>query len=398
MTQTLDHGALDDAALPARLVSLMRPELPGLTEEIITGLRRNIPEYARTLDGAHAQVLRAHVETHVAAFVDLIADPSTVPEAHDEAARRLGRLEAHEGRSMDCLQAAFRIGGQVAWRRIMREVPRYDLPAPVMARLADVMFGYIDRLAALAMEGYVQATESPAAMADKRRRELLRLVLEGPSVPASVIREKAQAAGWTVPEEVVLVAVRPRARCVRAALDGDVLADVDGPAPHLLVPGPFSEDRLAMLRAALPDQRIAVGLPVAPPRAADSLRWARQALALSARGVIDDGPAILCENHLVTLWLLVDVPLLHQLARRELAPMAGLTSAQRDRLTETLLVWLVNRGTASELGDRLHIHPQTVRYRLRQLDQLFGDRLRDPECRFGIEVVLRAMRLWPADT
>ena len=38
----------------------------------------------------------------------------------------------------------------------------------------------------------------------------------------------------------------------------------------------------------------------------------------------------------------------------------------------------------------LHVHPQTVRYRLARLRELLGDALDDPEARFELEVVLRA--------
>ncbi|SEL13529.1 helix-turn-helix domain-containing protein [Streptacidiphilus jiangxiensis] len=44
---------------------------------------------------------------------------------------------------------------------------------------------------------------------------------------------------------------------------------------------------------------------------------------------------------------------------------------------------------AAELG----VHPQTVRYRMRTLERLFGSRLENGEERLGIEVALRAARL-----
>ena len=40
----------------------------------------------------------------------------------------------------------------------------------------------------------------------------------------------------------------------------------------------------------------------------------------------------------------------------------------------------------------VHVHPQTVRYRLRQVDDLFGDQLRDPDRPFELEITLRARR------
>ncbi|MCP2339134.1 helix-turn-helix domain-containing protein [Actinomadura rupiterrae] len=399
MTQTLDHQegrvpAGPVPPLPRELAIMMRPELPSLTDEIIGEIRRHIPEYAGPIDSPYGQVLRASVERQLSVFVDRVegGHPGRARSGDEDACRRLGELEAREGRSMECLQAAFRISGQTAWRRIMKVAPKHEVSPAVMARLADAVFDHMDRLAALALDGYVQAKRSPAAVTEERRRRLLRLLLDRPPASPAAVRELASAAGWTVPQEVVLVAIQPRGRCVRGALDGDVLTDLDDPAPHLLFPGPVTPGRLAMLRAAIPEHRAAVGLPVVPSRASDSLRWARQALALAARDVLTAGPLVQCEEHLSTLWLLSDVQLLDQLARRQLAPFDGLTPAQADRLTETLREWLVTRGTAAEIAERLHVHPQTVRYRMRQLERILGDRLRDPDSRFGIEVVLRAMR------
>lgn len=45
------------------------------------------------------------------------------------------------------------------------------------------------------------------------------------------------------------------------------------------------------------------------------------------------------------------------------------------------------------MGELLDVHPQTVRYRLRNLESIFGDQLTDPENRFATEVVLRALHL-----
>jgi DNA-binding PucR family transcriptional regulator len=136
-----------------------------------------------------------------------------------------------------------------------------------------------------------------------------------------------------------------------------------------------------------------VGLTVSTAQAADSLRWARQALALAGDGVLGDAPLTLCEEHLVTLWLLSDPALIDQLTRRRLTILDGLTTGQRDRVTETLRMWLISRGTATEMADRLRVHPQTVRYRMRKIQGSLGDQLEDPDARFEIEIALRAMWL-----
>lgn len=138
---------------------------------------------------------------------------------------------------------------------------------------------------------------------------------------------------------------------------------------------------------------MAVGLSVPLADAADSLRWARRALALSRAGIIAGDQVTFCEEHLVELWLLADEALIDQLDKRCLGALAALSKPQRDRLTETFGTWLETRGTAAEMADRLCVHPQTVRYRMRKLERTLGGQLDDPEARFAMELVLRAKRL-----
>ncbi|SEG94599.1 PucR C-terminal helix-turn-helix domain-containing protein [Thermomonospora echinospora] len=391
MTEGLTPETLEEPfSLPPHLARLMRPELPSLTNEIIAQIRRAIPEYARPIEGPYGQTLRLGVERALGAFVDQIAGATGDQARRDELCRRLGQFEAQEGRSLDSLQAAYRIGAQVAWRRVMRIGGRYNVSAQIISKLAEELFNYIDELSSLSLEGYLEAKARPAGALEERRRRLLRLLLTRPPVPEAAVAELAHFAEWAVPDELTMVAVPSGARAVRTILDPDILYDLADDQPHLLVPGPLDAGRRAMLEAALPESRIAVGLTVEPAGAADSLRWARQALDLVADGVIDDGRMTMCADHLLTLWLLADRALLDQLARRRLGAMDELTANQRERLTETLRTWLATRGTAAQIADLLHIHPQTVRYRIRKLELTLGDQLADPDARFAIEVVLRA--------
>ena len=133
-------------------------------------------------------------------------------------------------------------------------------------------------------------------------------------------------------------------------------------------------------------------------KASNSLRWARQALALAQRGITTwKNGVVCCDQHLSTLLILSDEDLVRTLGASRLAPLRRLRPAQQDRLAETLLAWLQNAGNAKEVARRLHVHPQTVRYRLRQLDELFGDLLHDPDMRFELEVALRARLLLNAE-
>jgi hypothetical protein len=377
---------------PSQLAAIMGPELPDLAREIISEIRDKIPEYARPMDGPYGQALRAGVQRALTSFFDSVADPSAPHQERDQMCRRLGQYEALEGRSLDSLQAAYRTGVHVAWRRVMDVGLRCAAPSSVMSMVADAMLAFMDELASLSLQGYLETKARSAQSQEEWRHRLLRLILERPAAPGRAITELAELVGWQVPEEVTLIATEPGPGPV-PVLPADALADLGGAQPHLLLPGEVEPCRGPALAGALAGRRAAVGLSVPLADAAHSLRWARRALVLSRAGIIGDGQLTFCEEYLVELWLLADEALIDQLGKRRLGALAALTPAQRNRLTETFGTWLETRGTATEMADRLCVHPQTVRYRMRKLERTLGGQLDDPDARFAMELVLRATRL-----
>ena len=98
------------------------------------------------------------------------------------------------------------------------------------------------------------------------------------------------------------------------------------------------------------------------------------------------------DDHLLELLLAEDPSLVADLGHLRLAPLAGLPARSRERLEQTLLAYLRQRGNGPRMAADLGVHPQTVRYRLARLRELLGPALDDPETRFELEVVLRARR------
>ncbi|WP_307849443.1 PucR family transcriptional regulator [Qaidamihabitans albus] len=380
-------------ALPGRLAEILRPELESLTEEIISEVRALIPEYRRPIDGPYGRSIRAGVEHAITLFVEQIAEPAVSKEHAHEVHRRLGQNEMREGRSLDTLQAAYRVGARVAWRRIMRVGRRSGLSSAVMSQLADSMLAFMDELASVALDGYLEAKAGSASALQTWRHRLLQLILEWPPAPAEAIAELAQLVGWPVPRTVSPVALQPLSSVAarrRPELDDDVLTQLGGPDPHLLVPGELTSARLAALQDALPECRLAIG-PGAPlTAAADSLRWARRTLVLVDEGVLPNRRVTWSADCLPALLLHSDETLLGQLRERLAARLEGLTTKQRDRMIETLRAWLDAQGSVVDMAERLAVHPQTVRYRMRQLEATFGGALRDPDARFELELALRA--------
>jgi DNA-binding PucR family transcriptional regulator len=98
---------------------------------------------------------------------------------------------------------------------------------------------------------------------------------------------------------------------------------------------------------------------------------------------------VLASEHLGALALHADPALVRELAVTRLAPLERLTPAAQARLQATLLAWLRRQGNVALVAAELHVHPQTVRYRLARLRECFGATLDDPDARFELELALR---------
>ncbi|UQA95224.1 helix-turn-helix domain-containing protein [Streptomyces halobius] len=211
-------------------------------------------------------------------------------------------------------------------------------------------------------------------------------------VPEGGLPELARAAGWPVPDtlQAVVLASPAEAPQLAAALGHALIGGVEGDT-CLFVPDPATQTK-GRLEAALKGRMAAVGHVVPATEAASSLRWARYLLSLGPSRVGPEARPAFVDDHLSALLLLQDESLADALTSRWLGPLEELTPRQSERLEVTLLAWLEGGG-APEAAKLLHVHPQTVRYRLRQIEKLFGPALRDPRTRFELEMALRSRRL-----
>ncbi len=171
-----------------------------------------------------------------------------------------------------------------------------------------------------------------------------------------------------------------------------------------MVPDPAGRAREL---AALAERRTllaALGPSVPWRRAAVSWRRAQATHALASRGALgvtgrcqapsSHGGLVRADDHPELLVLAADPELAAELSARMLAPLDGLTARQRERFAATLGAWLGHRGALKPISAELGVHPQTVRYRVSRLRELFGEAaLDDPRTRFQLELALRARAL-----
>lgn len=389
-------------ALPEDVADVIEPELPAITAEILETIAREVPEYARPLEGRFGRGIRTGVGEALAQFVGLIRDSDRGRERGREVYVELGRGEQRVGRTLDSLQAAYRVGARVAWRRFAAAAQRAELDSEHLALLAEAIFAYIDELSADSVEGYAEAQAAVEDLRRRRRQELASLLLRDRPPTPEDLAATAKAADWPLPARLAVAACWDRdLAAVSGRLPAGSLATAVEGVGCVIVADPDGPGRRRELGRAAGRATLALGPSAEPTGAARSHRLAVSLLRAAAVGAVhragdatespaaSTGGLLVVEDHLAELLLFDNPELIDRLASRRLAPLRDLTPKASSRMRETALAHVRHNGNAVAMAGELHVHPQTARYRIARLRELFGDALDDPDARFELELALR---------
>jgi hypothetical protein len=302
----------------------------------------------------------------------------------------LGRAEHRADRTLDALQSAYRVGARVAWRHVAALGEEHGLEPHTMYRVAEAIFAYIDRIAAASVAGYTQEQSLRAGSVHARRHALVELLVRRPPADEAEIHQAAGQAGWTVPATLAALAVgdADAVALARRMPTGTIGAALE-PVALLLVPDPDGPGRAAEIAAGLRRARGVIGPTVPCLEAYVSAARATAAWPLHAVGRLGDAAFARADDHLLALLLVADRRLAADLVSSRLGPLDEMTPASRARALMTLRAWLDTHGDVSATAAVLHVHPQTVRYRLAGLRQALGPGLDDPERRLELALALR---------
>jgi hypothetical protein len=376
--------------LSAGAVAPLRHALPTVAAQTVEAITEGVPAYAKAFAGELGPQIEKAVRAALATFLNLVSRSAGKGRGSPltsalEAAYALGRGEARNGRSLDALLAAYRLGARVAWRELAGLSVRAGQDAATIAHFAEQVFAYIDELSAASVAGHADELASSGRVRRRHLELLAQALLAGE--PAHVVTAAAERAEWVPPQTLTAVLVpEPFARAVLDLLDARTLQVAEaGPdeTSVLLVPDAQGPSRTHLIR--LLAGRGAIVGPVRPwLQARDSL-----ARAVRTSRFAPGGPAVVdTEDHLVALVVTADPQALADLRARVLAPLAGEKEAAAAKLVETLRAWLQHQGRRDEVAAALFVHPQTVRYRMTRLRELYGDRLRDPRWLLQLTVAL----------
>jgi hypothetical protein len=372
--------------LPPAIVEVLRPALPDVANEMIEAVA-TVPAYSRPLDGPFGEAVREGVQEALRHFLAEVEAGGKV--ARPDVYSALGRGEMRAGRSLESLLSAYRIGARVAWRRFAATGVAAGLDPDTLYLLAESIFAYIDVLSAESAEGHALEQSAAASESELRRRRLVRMLVREPPSDPDAVRAAATDAGWPLPRTLAVLAISGRQRsAVASRLPSGAISEAVGDLTCAVIGDPDGPGRRASIERAIAGTRARAGLGTTVDWAQAAVSFARARAALELAG---SPPALVVSRERAgELLLRSDRLLAGELAADKLAPLQALSSGSRSRLTETLRVWLAEQGRLGQVAQRLGIHPQTARYRLGRLRELFGESLDDPDSRFWLELALRA--------
>lgn len=389
---TVRFSGLD---LSDEIAAALQGVLPHMAERTVAAVTVEVPSYTDAFSGRMGQNIENAVQMALGAFLRLAvqahdSDPAATLSPALDGAYALGRGEARQGRSMDALLSAYRVGARVAWRELSATAVAAGLPADTVARFAELVFAFIDELSASSVSGHADELATSGRVRQRYLERLARQLVNGE--PAETLRASAEKASWRPPETLTAVVVAESqtrgltARFGQATLQlSEDLPGVDAAESLAVLLAPDLDGRRGQLHTALQGRRAFVG-PARPWMEVQSSY--RRALRARELKISDDVEIVDTDKHLVELVLTADREAAEDLRRHALAPLADLRPNTAERLAATLRSWLLNQGQRDAVAADLYVHAQTVRYRMGQLRELYGDRLNDPQTILELTVAL----------
>ncbi|MGW1953125.1 PucR family transcriptional regulator [Streptomyces sp. NPDC001920] len=378
------------------MVSALHARLPELGERMAQRIRSDVDAYRD-----ESLIPFDSLRRSCTANADLLLKQlGRAGEQDPSPARDTGRIRAEQGVPLADTLHAYRIGFELVWTEILMEARTHPevSDARLVSQSAEIwaLFGrYAEAVAA----AYRETTAELTSRRQARRSALVEALFTGAIADRTL---------WEAARELGLPDRGPYVVAAAAA-------DAPGEEP---LAGTETALRQAQVRFAwrlLPDQQI--GLAALPTAAAEdtclrilrragarvgvspcfdslrdtprALRFARLALA----GLPGTGPGVarFDDDPLAMVVAAAPTEAAH-LVEVVLQPLLDLPAAERARLLETMEHWYAAAGSAADAARSLFVHPNTVRYRLRRVEELTARSLSDPRAAADIRVALLAAR------
>jgi len=381
------------------LYERVRRRVPVLARRMVEAFLDEVPFYRRLpreqLDGEITEICADNLRVFFATLAeDRLPTDAELAEPRGSAARR-----AQERVPLDAVLTAYHVGGRIGWGELCAEARPEETEALLAA--ADGVQRYVQAVTGVVATAYLEEQQAIHGEERDARRALVSALLSGEPADDLATRLGVRLApAWTVlalelgehPDErsadvTGAVAGRRKVRRVQDVLDAfagtQVLGSLDATGGVVLLPSPD-----AALAPLVSDLVRAAGAPV---RAGAAYAASRTDLAAAGEQA---GEVLRLAGLLGRpsgVYVLRDVLLEYQLTRPSdalplLAAMLDPIERNPD-LLRTLETYLRENLDRRRTAAALHVHPNTLDYRLKRIVELTG---LDPATTGGLQLLAAA--------
>lgn len=345
------------------LVAEIDAEMDVLVDQIGERIREEIPDFRRLPAETLARAIRGNVGRALTALRDL--RPPTGAEL--EQAAEVGRERAEQGLTVDAVLHAYRVSVTAVWSRFGELARERGADVTSVLAFSETLWVWADAVMDIVAAAHRDVELEHAREEQQRRDAFLLAVLTGTLDAAELRRDSAT---FGLDADRVFVPFRARGAAshrVAVALAGEdgLVMSLDRDLAGIATRPP----------AALPGLVTGIGPParleVLPASFAMASRALQTAVAFGQEGAfsladLSIRPAIVADEVLGDAF-----------AARYLEPLAGLGRLGAE-LEETLRAWFDNGMRIDDTARALHVHPNTLRHRIRRFEEATQTTLRDP--------------------
>ncbi len=347
-----------------------------VAESMVARFRSEIAGYRRLPEpvviGQILEICRQNVEL----FFGSILDGDEPAEADLAAFRESAKDRAGEGMPLEDLLHAYRLGGRMGWQALVAAAAADERHALLAG--AERLMDYVDRVSAVVAQAYLDERQHLVSEEERRLRDLFDAVVGGGPLAAGA-QECAEGIGFPLAEcyrpfaeTLPGAAAYEHAQIAKALRAHGVLALTEGDRVSGLAPAEIGEEGDSGLAdvVAGTDALLAVGDPTPRAELAEVLEELRLLVDLGRRlghrGRLDP-------DAFVAELLLARSPRLAEQARqRALGPLEDYARSRGSDLIDTLEAFVAADLDRRAAAQRLHVHPNTLDYRLKRVEELTG--------------------------
>jgi PucR-like helix-turn-helix protein len=356
------------AAVVGSLVAEIEAELDGVVAAIGDRIRAEIPDFRRLPADTLARAIHGNVSRALRALRDVRAPT----DAELEQAAEIGRERAEQGLAVDAVLHAYRISITAVWSRFGELARERGADVSSVLAFSETLWLWADAVMDIVGTAHREVELEQAREEQQRRDAFVLALLSGTLDPAEL---RLQSATFGLDADRSYLPFRARAAgggeslTRRAAV---TLAGDDG-----LVTG-LDRD-FAGIAARRPRALPHIVCGVGPPARLEALpaAFASASRALQTAVAFGQEGALTLADLSIRPAILADEALGDAFAARYLEPLAGLGRLGAE-LETTLRTWFDQEMRVEETARALHVHPNTLRHRLRRFEEATGATLRDP--------------------